>query len=112
MNYAQSSALGANGRMPGLERQEYKTQACDAIAPRTTVTSQIEALNGELANLFSAVDRVGERTSYICEAAPPETVASAQSSIEPPVIEALASIIERIQLATSRLHGLADRVRI
>lgn len=107
--------IGLSKLMTNAEAQEYYSSAQQPalVAPRATVTSQIESLNEELANLFSAVDRVGERTSYICESAPPENVSNAQSTcVEPPVIDALALIIGRIQLATARLHGLADRVRI
>lgn len=83
------------------------------VVARTTVTSQIESLNEELANLLSAVDRIGERVSYVCESAPPESPMNASTaSIEPPVIDALDSVIGHVRLATARLHGLADRVRI
>lgn len=88
-------------------------QSQGLVVPRSTVTSQIDSLNEECANLLAAVDRVGECTSYICDQAPPEGVmGNASARAEPPIIDALDSIIGRLRLATARLHGLADRVRI
>lgn len=107
--------IGPSKIMTTAEAQAFysSTQESPSVIPRLTLTGQIESLNEELANLFNAVERISERTSYICESAPPEAVANAQyASVEPPVIDALGSIIERIRLATARLHGLSDRVRI